>query len=223
MQKITGSIPAMIRNDGDIYEGDLIPYFRAVFNHARNLQAPYHNFRHLMHVTWLCYQACIFYGRSISKRKQRNLLVASLFHDFDHTGILLDDTVNIQRAKEGLRRFILPTDVPFQGTIESLIDITRFPYTIPSDTLGIIAHILRDVDMSQALDVVWIQQVVIGLAAEWGKKPIEILRTQPAFLKNLKFSTIWARKMFPEKAIAKKIEEAQQLLELIEERQPVAA
>jgi hypothetical protein len=57
----TGDIPEIIGNDRGLYEGDLTGYFRALIFHATNLTRPYHNLRHMLHVTWLCYQAAEFY------------------------------------------------------------------------------------------------------------------------------------------------------------------
>lgn len=47
----TGDIPEIIGNDRGLYEGDLTGYFRALNFHATNLTRPYHNLRHLLHVT----------------------------------------------------------------------------------------------------------------------------------------------------------------------------
>jgi len=82
----TGDIPEIIGNDRGLYEGDLTGYFRALIFHATNLTRPYHNLRHMLHVTWLCYQAAEFYRDRLTQRQIRNLLIAALFHDFDHPG-----------------------------------------------------------------------------------------------------------------------------------------
>src|SRR3989344_3475929 len=110
--KVRGSIPEIIRNDADLYEGNLEDYFRSVFHHAGNLFNPYHNFRHMFHVLWLCYQACVFYApkHAMTKREMRNLLIAALFHDFDHAGKAGPDSVNIKKAVSGLLRYIMPED-----------------------------------------------------------------------------------------------------------------
>ena len=64
--------------------------------------------------------------------------------------------------------------------------------------------------------VAWIQQVIFGLAGEWNKQPLEVLRMRESFLKNLKFQTEWARQFFPQNAIDDKIAEARELLQLLE-------
>mgnify|MGYP001612833552 CR=1 FL=1 len=216
--EVRGSIPEIIRNDHNLYEGDLNHYFRAVFKHAQNLFNPYHNFRHIFHVTWLCYQACIFYREAMSPREMRNLLIASIFHDFDHTGKPGPDSVNIERAITGLRKHLASEDKDEFPNIEAIIKATEYPYVVPSGKLDLLCQIIRDADLSQAFSPVWIQQVVFGLAGEWMKPPYEVLKAQGAFLKNLNFSTAWAREMFPESAINKKIAEANELLALLDEQ-----
>src|SRR3989338_911352 len=100
--QVRGDIPQIIRNDDRLYEGNLIHYLRALVKYARNLNHPYHNLRHMLHITWLCYQACIFYGGTLTPRQMRNLLIAALFHDFDHSGLLGNDDLNLEMAVRGL-------------------------------------------------------------------------------------------------------------------------
>src|SRR6516225_1943489 len=113
----TGNIPEIIGNDCGLYEGDLTGYFRALIFHATNLTRPYHNLRHMLHVTWLCYQAAEFYRDRLTQRQIRNLLIAALFHDFDHPGHPHPgaddpDGINIGRSIAALRRHIAPEDRP---------------------------------------------------------------------------------------------------------------
>lgn len=55
---VVGDLPQIIANEERLYEGDLVVYFRVLFFKADNLNHPYHNFRHMMHVLWLCHLAC---------------------------------------------------------------------------------------------------------------------------------------------------------------------
>jgi hypothetical protein len=85
-REITGDIPKIIANHARLYKGDLIPYFRTIFFSATNLENPYHNLRHMLHVTWLCHQACAYYRAELTPLQIRELLIAALFHDFNHPG-----------------------------------------------------------------------------------------------------------------------------------------
>ena len=84
--ELTGDLPEIIGNEENLYEGNLILYFRILFYNSTNLKNPYHNFRHTLHVLWLCQKACRYYQKKLTPRQMRNLLIAALFHDFDHPG-----------------------------------------------------------------------------------------------------------------------------------------
>lgn len=214
-----GSIPEIIRNDADLYLGDLKHYFNVVFHKSQNCYCPYHNFRHMLHVLWLCYNACLHYKDRLTSREMRNLLVAALFHDFNHSGAMGDDDLNIERAIRALRQNIL-TENGDKEEVENIIEImraTEYPYTVASDGLPLYCRIIRDADLSQALNPAWIQQVIFGLAKEWRIEPIKVLRKQAEFLGQLDFCTQWGRKTFPQSVLDEKIEESNALLELLDD------
>jgi hypothetical protein len=211
------TISAMVNNKENRYDGDLRRYFQVLFFHAKNTRHPYHNFRHMFHVFYHCYQAAVFYGEKLSRREVRNLLVASLFHDFDHSGQLGDDDLNIEKAIRGLRKYATEADRPHLHDIETLIRITEYPYRIPSSNLDLLCQILRDADVSQALNPAWIQQVVFGLSDEWGKSALEVLKSQPGFHSTLEFKTAWAEAFFPKEMIDEKIAEARELIAILED------
>ena len=54
VSKVTGDLPRIIANEERLYDGNLTFYFRILFFESRNLQNPYHNFRHMLHVLRLC-------------------------------------------------------------------------------------------------------------------------------------------------------------------------
>ena len=214
--EVRGSLPQIVRNDQDLYEGDLTHYLKVIFNHAINLNNPYHNFRHMFHVLWLCHEACKFYADGLTKRDKRNLLIAAVFHDFDHLGNSSPDQINIDRAIAGLQAHVAEEDVPHLATIEALIQATHYPYLVPSESLDLPARIIRDADVGQTLTAAWIQQVIFGLAAEWGKTPLDLLQMQSPFLSHLEFGTEWARSTFAREYIDGKINEANELLSLLQ-------
>jgi 3'5'-cyclic nucleotide phosphodiesterase len=223
----TGDLPEIIGNAEALYEGNLVTYFRIIFFNASNLTNPYHNFRHTLHVLWLCHKACRYYHNDLTPRQMRNLLIAALFHDFDHPGHRHlgeqdPDRINIAIAIGGLRRHIMADDRPSLPDIEALIEATHYPYKTSSEELDLLGRILRDADGAQVLSPAWIQQIVIGLAAEIGVKPIDILKAQASFIGALSFHTQWARQMFPPELIEAKIAEAEKLRQLLE-TDPAAA
>jgi hypothetical protein len=212
---IQGSILSIIQNHEGTYEGNLESYHRAVF-HGKHVWNPYHNYRHICHVTWLCYQACQYYAGRWSRLEKRCLLIAALFHDFNHTGKPVSDSVNIQLAKASLKKHLLPEDRRDFGFILKLIDGTEYPHKVPSDECTLAGKVLRDADLCQALDVAWVQQVAFGLSAERGITPREALLMQDRFLSNISFETEWAKERFPKHAIESKIAEANGLAKSVE-------
>src|SRR5215471_7864112 len=86
VSEVTGDVPKIIGNEECLYESDLTEYFRLLFFKSSNLYNPYHNFRHMLHVLWLCHKACRYYQNRLAPRQMRNLLITALFHDFDHPG-----------------------------------------------------------------------------------------------------------------------------------------
>jgi hypothetical protein len=180
----------------------------------------------MSHVLWLCYKACRYYSDKLPPRQMRILLIAALFHDFDHTGRPYPgendpDGINIEIAIAGLRRYLAPEDNPLKPKIEALIDATHFPYKIDSEKLDLLGNIIRDADLAQALSPVWIQQVVIGLARESGVKPLAMLEAQSSFLATLRFNTRWAQQLFPQELIDAKIAEAEKLRRLLAAEAPI--
>lgn len=212
-----GSIPSIVRNQANLYQGDLQFYFKIVFGKARNLGNPYHNFRHLFHVVWLCQKALQFYKDSgkITLLQGRILLIAAMFHDFDHPGRTGNDDLNIEVAIRGLRAHILPYDREILPLIEELILNTEFPHKGKTEELPLLGQIIRDADLSQALSVAWIQQIIFGLAEEMGKTPQEILAMQEGFLKSLHFTSEWAQNEFPPALLQEKITEVRELVALV--------
>lgn len=210
-----GTLPQIIINNSGLYEGTLIEYFQALFLLGKNLNHPYHNFRHCTHVLFLCHEGARFHQRDLTQRQIRNLLIAAIFHDYDHRGVAGDDLQNIELAIAGLREVILPEDVDHLDDIELLLRGTQFPYVVSDSDLSLEGLILRDADMMQAFSVAWIQQVVFGLAAEWGKSPIEVLKMQKGFLGSIKFKTAWGRFVVPDAVVALKVSEATALYDLL--------
>lgn len=213
------TLAGIIYNENRLYEGNLIPYFKVIFNNAQNLNRPYHNFSHMFYVVWACYQACVYYsyrGGNLSPRKMRDLLIAAMFHDFDHSGMAGNDDLNIARSVRALEKYILPEDRPHMEDIALLIRATEFPYKIASEELSLSGQIIRDADVAQTFSEAWIQQIIFGLSAEWSKTPIEILKAQISFLKGIKFHTEWGRKMVTEADIIRKLYEVRDFLEFLD-------
>ncbi len=210
------TIPDIISNVGNVYEGNLEEYFRIFFYKGQNHNKPYHNFRHPLHMLWLCNQACIYYEDTISRLDMRILHIAHLFHDINHAGMLGNDDLNIKRSVRFCTQHVLPEDVKALTKILKLIRVTEYPHKVPSEKLTLLGKIIRDTDLAQAFSPAWLQQVVFGLAAEWQETPLKVLKAQPTFLGSHRFVTKWAQTLFPQSVIDAKIKEAQDLIAILE-------
>jgi hypothetical protein len=201
----------IINNKDRTYTGDLKHYFRITMR-APNVLNPYHGIRHMLHVLWECYQGAIALG--IDGEKLRCLLIAALFHDYDHSGKLIEDNKNIERAITGMQIHLLPEDKQHESTIESLIRCTAFPHIgDPSSTLH---ALLRDVDLAQGLSETWIEHILFRLSQEKGNTMESMLERQTDFLQVLEkgLYTMWARKKYCPKITAR-LEEVRLMKEVL--------
>jgi hypothetical protein len=213
----------IINNEHRRYDGDLKWYFKKIME-SPNANMSYHNVRHTLHVLWEAYDGGIQYN--IGSRYLRVLLIAALYHDYDHTGKINEggDLVNIERAVNGFKQHSNLDNNPYKKTdkvsleeIEILIRCTEYPYRKISTgiiTDSRIIDIIRDADMSQTFSPVWMQSILYGLGTELGKNYKEMLEMQIPFLENLDFKTSWAKLKFGNK-IPERIHYIKNMLDII--------
>lgn len=197
--------PSVIENHDKTYEWDLVYYVNIVLQ-AKNVMLGYHNIDHMFHVTGQLYDAIGFY--KISWRTARNLLIAWLFHDYNHSWGKLSDSENIAIALQGLHKAILAQDKQYEKEIGILIAATERPHKNPKaiSAQRILIDIIRDADMTQCLSPTWIKDIIFGLQQEQGKTYKDGFISQLIFLKSLSFKTQWAKQKFNE-PLCKRIQE----------------
>lgn len=205
----------LINNIEGWYDGDLKYYFKLIFN-APNINNPYHNFRHLLHVAWEAHDAIGFYHThspgDISKRNARAILIAALFHDYGHKGVMGNDHENIATAIDVIRNNILNEDKDLLIDIERLISATEYPLIDCELTLDV--QIIRDADMSQSFGDTWLQQIVFGLAKEYKMSAVDFLKQQLIFIPNVSFNTQWGKDKFDSQK-NERVVEVKSILELL--------
>lgn len=182
-------IARIVNNEEGLYHGDLRYYFRIIFK-APNVNNPYHNFRHMMHIFCQSYEGGKY--ERIDKTKMRALLIAALFHDYGHSGRIKKDKKEIAAAIKHLKKFLLADDRPLLPDIEELIRSTEWPHRCDV-RISKSMKILRDADFSQTLDDVWWQQIIFGLSREQGIPPVDLLKSQIDFISKLKFQSEWGK------------------------------
>ena len=210
-----GSIPSIINNEENLYEGNIKHYFKLLFN-SRSSFCSYHGIRHSLEVFYKCYSAIKWELENydgFSKYRVRHLLIAALLHDLDHRGRSGNDDLNIEAALRLIKPNIQEGDS--YTYIEFLVRSTEYGASGHiHESTSEIENILRDADISQVLAPSWIRIVLFGLSEEMGVKPFEMLINQEKFLSNIRFESRWGQAIL-QPQIPAKIEECQRLIEIL--------
>ncbi len=146
---------------------------------------PYHGFNHVFTVF-------LFVARHIhllESGKEKELLLAALFHDYNHSGgKFKDDTSNIYLAADGLTKFHELDSEGFDLSFAvDLIFATRYPYNIPDEKLTEEGHLLRDADLSYLFSPISVPMCLGGLRTELNLELEPFLKSQIGFIEGLKF------------------------------------
>lgn len=175
--------------------------FDYFYEHNDGRNNPYHNNTHTFNVVELIKQYCD--SEKLSKNMRKSLLIAALFHDFNHSGGKFDDDANIKIALKGLIKmfdetrlwgrgniFILPT---FNRVIiNTMIHFTRYPYKDShydkNKKITVFVRALREADILSYEHDKWEKYVYNGLCKELGSdktKRSENLKRMLDFHKKL--------------------------------------
>lgn len=206
---IMNQIIEIISNTRGLYWGNLRYYYQIVFA-SKGVNNPYHNFRHSMHVLCRSYEAAQHEG--LDPISVRQLLIAAMFHDYNHSGVMGNDAREIQTALLALGDCLLSEDVSLYPEIMLLIKATEFPHSKCALSPG--AAILRDADMSPIFSDVWLQQIIFGLAKEMGISALELLLKEEDFLRSMEFYSVWGNK-FLKAQVPQRIKETKEFLKLL--------
>ena len=215
----------IITNKEGLYTGDLKYYFKCLFN-SRGANNPYHNIRHSCTVLVRCYEGLKYsqgilekqVGLRYLKRLNRALLISAIFHDNEHPGKSGNDDLNIEMAVRSWKKLALKEDRDDETIFDYVINLIQSTEFGPNGHVmtvhGEYSKILRDADLTQICSDAWIRMILFGLSEEMGVAPIEMLRMQEGFLKNLKFESQWGQQF--NGVIQEKIAEANELLRILE-------
>lgn len=147
--------------------------------------APYHSAQHLISTAVRAYAGGFLEG--LTRRERAVLVVAALWHDFDHTGGPSPDRINIERAVAGYVAGAFPGDQKFVDAVVRAIRATEDGGPGPTNALE---RVLCDADLLQCTEPDsgrW----MVGLAAETGN--IVNRETTAAFYKTATLHTAWGR------------------------------
>jgi hypothetical protein len=165
----------------------------------------YHNFNHSLWVAYYAYEAFMYDTDGSTPPKE--LIVAALFHDFDHSGgFFADDSKNHEKALNGYKRWGAEqndTQNPGENqvTVEQLISETLFPFgelqhadREDTDLYRLMAYALRDGDMMQNCNDTLLGNFV-GVKSEMFRHDSYETYTEKSlkFLRGIKYETKYGR------------------------------
>ncbi|CAG7580032.1 MAG: putative metal-dependent phosphohydrolase [uncultured marine phage] len=188
----------------DIY----IKAFKYIANNSESNTLPYHNIDHLVMVFNNAYSASQHYklDEVLGETATKELCVASLFHDSNHSGGKLSDPENVNNSIKLFEEFftqyigdkLSDDDVKFKETVINILSATEFPHK--EGELTIQQRIIRDCDMMSVLQDNYLYSVIFGLREEFGVDTIkEQIKNQTLFTMNLKMFTEWGEARISEK------------------------
>ncbi len=222
-----------------VKEYDLAKLVQVVLKESKSNGLPYHNFYHTQNMVVSAYKILkdakkfglkFFFNRT----GETQILIAALFHDFNHSGGKYSDVHNIAQAMNKVRDLeklmtIPENDAPanYVDFIAILISYTEFPYgeyfleEELTDVTKAAAAILRDADLMQIFTPNYFQQNVMGLYEEFNNGKLAKtdftthMLNQRKFLSGLRFSLPKTGEIYKDKIIAK-LRELDAMLEIWE-------
>lgn len=155
-------------------------YFHLLLTENTGVNNPYHNNFHTITVFVNSYH--IAKSENCSKEQIRTILIAALFHDFNHSGGKKSDQDNIKEAISFFKKNSNESDSTNHSVIE-IIKATEYPYTIKEKDLSLEQKIIRDADLTQMYTDNFLQQVIYGLLVqEQGLDFNKAIETQIKFM-----------------------------------------
>lgn len=167
-----------------------------IIDNSQSIFKPYHNLNHNITVT--VFSNYIGVREGLPKKEMVELLLAAIFHDFNHSGGEKKDTENIKAAKKGVKDFLKETgisDIDIDNVF-NIIDATEYPYVIPNDKLSTQQKIIRDADLCQLFENQRLQMNYLGLGKESNTDMGTQIKNQDKFISTIKFNTKAAKDLF---------------------------
>ncbi len=177
-----------------IKEYSLDEYFSILLTKNKSNHLPYHNLYHGLSVMRNSYYIDILDFKS-DQKYLRELLLAALFHDFNHSGGKSSDKENVLGSIDQFLKYSKESEEANYRII-NIIKATQFPYVIDDKDLNYHQKIIRDADMLQACEDNYLQQVILGLSKEFNADLKTFCENQIKFLNNLVLYTDAANKIW---------------------------
>lgn len=162
----------------------------------KSADVPYHNSDHILTVTKYCGRLAGMHRVPLESEKA--LIVAAMFHDFNHSGGTKSDTENVAEAIRAMTEFfdahptlLLPEE---REIAIQCVECTVFPFIV--EPVLEVQKIIRDADLLQSTEVDFEHILCDNLRAEIsvtrGEKISrkEFAKGQAAFLNNITMYTM---------------------------------
>lgn len=173
--------------------------FKYILLNSKSNNGPYHNLNHLLTVLKYCYLGASSEGIK-DEKELRELLIAAIFHDVNHTIGKEKDDVNVQNSKDAIGKFVKQEEIDADTDyMNKLLDATQYPYVIEGKDLDLKQGIIRDADLMQVFEYNWIHQNIAGLSSELKMDFLDFVQPQRKFLESAAFNTDWGKKMHKDK------------------------
>ena len=194
---------------------DLGYYLNCLIRYNKGNINPYHNLYHTLTVVKNIY--FISKNENISDDKLKLMIIAGIFHDFNHSGGKHpSDKYKVLDAVDSFRQYSIEEEDD-EKFIISLITCTEYPYR--NNEVDDFQKIIRDADIMQTLEDNFLQQNVIGLNIELKNSndiDIELLQSNINFMKSVEFFTDYTKNQMKNK-LNNKIEECEYLIKILKE------
>lgn len=161
----------------------------AVYLMSSSINAPYHNLWHTISMIEDCYDGYVH--ETGSDFGCKNLIIAAIFHDIDHSQGKYSDDVNIKVALARVDELPYNTE-----EIKDIIRATQYPYVIPADELSLEQKIIRDADLMSSFKLTLLPHCLVGLSEELNIDLVKMFDGQERFIENSEFNTQWGRNNF---------------------------
>lgn len=174
--------------------------FKWIIKNSTSNDLPYHNLNHLLTVVKYVNEGLNHYAYP-EDEKREIILLATLFHDVNHSGGKETDEVNVNNSKAALTKFLVReySDATLDKNEDrlkaelklafNLLDATQYPYAIDKNYLSLEQGIIRDADLMQVFEYNWVHQNIFGLAKELNLPFKNFIGGQRAFLEGAEFNT----------------------------------
>ena len=173
--------------------------FKYILLNSKSNNGPYHNLNHLLTVLKYCYLGATSEGIK-DEKELKELLIAAIFHDVNHTIGKEKDDVNVQNSKDAIGKFVKQEEIDADTDyMNKLLDATQYPYVIEGKDLDLKQGIIRDADLMQVFEYNWIHQNIAGLSSELKMDFLDFVQPQRKFLESAAFNTDWGKKMHKDK------------------------